>query len=213
VARSLPRPAAPAPGTADRILDVAEALVQNRGFNVTSYADISAAVGITTASLHYHFPTKADLGCALVKRYTAAFGRALVSVEAQRGDSRGRLEAYADLYVQVLAQDRICLCGMLAAEISTLPARMQAAVRGFFDANERWLAGVLDAGRRAGELAFEDTPRDAARAVTGTLEGAMLLARSYGEPERLVAAARRLIDGLRAPRRSSAQTGRRRTRG
>ena len=47
--------------TAHRILDVAEELVQTRGVNGMSYADISARLGITKASLHYHFASKADL--------------------------------------------------------------------------------------------------------------------------------------------------------
>lgn len=200
MARPLPRSAA-APATADRILDAAEALVQSRGYNGVSYADISAAVRITTASLHYHFRTKADLGCALVERYTATFRRAVGGISARQRGARRRLASYARLYRDVLARDRICLCGMLAAEISTLPDAMQVAVRGFFDANERWLTGVLDEGRKAGELAFDGTARDAARAAASTLEGAMLLARSYGDPARLSAAARRWLDGLQGARR------------
>src|SRR5215211_135610 len=51
--------------TADRILDLAERLVQTRGFNGFSYADIASELGLTKASLHYHFPTKAELGRCL----------------------------------------------------------------------------------------------------------------------------------------------------
>jgi TetR/AcrR family transcriptional repressor of nem operon len=93
---------------------------------------------------------------------------------------------------------------MLAAEYATLPAPMQEAVRAFFDANEAWLADVLGEGREARELAFPGAPREAARHFTSTLEGAMLLARSYGDPSRLAAVAKRLIDSVRrAPTRPS----------
>ena len=62
-------PGSPAPdATRSRILDVAEQLVQTRGFNGFSYADISAELGITKASLHYHFATKAEHGRTLVAR-------------------------------------------------------------------------------------------------------------------------------------------------
>jgi TetR/AcrR family transcriptional repressor of nem operon len=47
-------------------LDIAEQLVQTRGFNGFSYADIAAEIGISKASLHYHFPTKAMLGERLI---------------------------------------------------------------------------------------------------------------------------------------------------
>ena len=79
---SRPAPAAASPSTATRILDVAEGLAQTRGFNGFSYADIAAEIGITKASLHYHFPSKADLGRALVRRYTERFMDALDAIEA-----------------------------------------------------------------------------------------------------------------------------------
>ena len=62
-------------GTASRILDIAERLVQVRGFNGFSYADIASELKISKASLHYHFAGKADLGEALIRRYAARFAR------------------------------------------------------------------------------------------------------------------------------------------
>ena len=67
--------------TAARILDVAEGLVQVRGFNGFSYADISAEVGITKAALHYHFSAKADLGLALITRYAGRFAAELARID------------------------------------------------------------------------------------------------------------------------------------
>src|SRR4029079_6258541 len=100
-------------------------------------------------------------------------------------------------------------CGMLAAEHTTLPSPMQDEIRRFFDLNEEWLAGVAAAGRRARTLRVEGDPRDVAQLIVGTLEGAMLVARSYGEPSRFEASARRLLDDLTAPaaRRKAAASG------
>ena len=94
--------------TATRILDVAEELVQTRGLNAMSYADISARVGITNASLHYHFPAKADLAIALVDRYSERFFAALDEIERRRPDFADRLRAYVDIYGAVLASGRMC---------------------------------------------------------------------------------------------------------
>lgn len=196
VPRSSPPGRPPARPTADRVLDAAERLAQTRGFNGFSYADVSAKVGITTASLHYHFPGKAELGCALVERYAASFRAALGVIAAREAGAPGRLAGYAKLYGDVLASDRMCLCGMLAAEYETLPASMQRAVLRFFDVNEAWLADVLRLGRTAGELWFAGGPLDAARQWTSALEGAMLLARPYGDASRLTSVARRMIDEL-----------------
>ena len=139
-------------GTATRILDVAERLVQVRGFNGFSYGDVAAELKITKAALHYHFAGKAELGEALIVRYAARFADALVEVEEGRPDAPARLDAYADLYLDVLRQQRMCLCGMMAAEFETLPTPMQDALIRFFDENERWLGHVLEQGRKEGTL-------------------------------------------------------------
>jgi AcrR family transcriptional regulator len=55
--------------TAQRILDIATQLVQTRGFNGFSYADVAAQLQVTKASLHYHFASKAELGRRLIERY------------------------------------------------------------------------------------------------------------------------------------------------
>jgi TetR/AcrR family transcriptional repressor of nem operon len=90
----------------------------------------------------------------------------------------------------------MCLCGMLAAEYQTLPEPMQAAVMGFFDANESWLEKVLEDGRQDRTLRFGGSPRETARMVIACLEGAMLVARPSGEPGRLQAIASSLLAGL-----------------
>jgi TetR/AcrR family transcriptional regulator, transcriptional repressor for nem operon len=182
--------------TATRILDSAENLVQVRGFNGFSYADVAAELAITKASLHYHFPGKAELGRALIARYRERFAAALAGIDSAGGTADAKLRAYADIYGAVLRGRRMCLCGMLAAEYLTLPEPMREAVIGFFDANETWLAGVLAQGRDAGELAFAGPARDAARLIVSTLEGAMLVARPYGDAERFELAAERLLAGF-----------------
>src|SRR5689334_23991606 len=112
---------APDKPTAERILDVAERLVQTRGFTNFSYADISAELGITKASLHYHFPGKAELGQALIARYGERFAQALADIDQTVRDAHAKLEAYAELYADVLRGNRMCMCGVLAGEYETLP--------------------------------------------------------------------------------------------
>src|ERR1043165_2167161 len=105
--------------TARNILDAAERLVQTRGFNGFSYADIAAELSVTKASLHYHFPSKAALGRALIMRYQIAFGRALETIDAKARTARDRLRRYVAVYDGVMRDDRMCLCGMFAAEYAT----------------------------------------------------------------------------------------------
>lgn len=182
--------------TAQRILDVAEQLVQRRGFNGFSYANIAVELGITTASLHYHFPSKAELGAALITRYAERFADALEEIDGRVGDARAKLDAYAGLYADVLRAKRMCLCGILAAEYETLPMPMRESVVRFFDDNEAWLVGVLGRGRSDGTLSFSGSPRDAAQTILSGLEGAMLVARPYGDLARFDSAAARLLASL-----------------
>jgi len=195
----------PAVTTRDQVLDVAERLAQTRGFNGFSYADIAEELGITKASLHYHYPTKTDLGCALIGRYAERFGSALAQISATELPASRQLNSYVQLYAGVLRSGRLCLCGMLAAEYSTLPEPMQRAIRGFFEVNETWLSRLLETGRQAGDLTFDGAATEAANAFTSTLEGAILLARSYGDAARFDTAARRLLREF-APDTAEART-------
>jgi TetR/AcrR family transcriptional repressor of nem operon len=187
---------APAPETYRRILDVAEGLVQMRGFNAFSYADIAAVLHVTKATLHYHFPTKAELGEKLIERYRGAFLEALERIDQTHSDAREKLKAYIRIYADVLENDRMCLCGMLAADYATLPDAMRGELRQFFDANEAWLAELLRRGREARELTFTGPPIEAARMLVAALEGAMLLARSHGDPTRFRSTAGLLLADL-----------------
>src|SRR5580698_5267248 len=182
--------------TRSRILDAGERLVQVRGFNGFSYADVAAELSVTKASLHYHFPSKAELGEALIVRYAERFAQALAAIDADLTLAPAKLDAYANLYAEVLRQERMCLCGMLAAEYQTLPSPIRDSVVGFLNNNEAWLALVLEHGRNDGSLRFSNTPADTARSIISGLEGAMLVARPYRAIERFETAAAQLLASL-----------------
>jgi TetR/AcrR family transcriptional repressor of nem operon len=185
--------------TAARILDVAERLAQVRGFNGFSYADVAAELGITKAGLHYHFAGKAELGEALIRRYSERFAAALKKIDRSDADAPAKLEAYARIYADVLREGRMCLCGMLAAEYETLSEPMRKALVRFFDDNEVWLAEVIEQGRREGSLRADGAAEDEARTIVSGLEGALLVARPFDDVGRFEAAAGRLVEGLVAP--------------
>lgn len=183
--------------TPTRILDVAERLVQRRGFNGFSYADVASELHVTRASLHYHFASKAELGEALIERYARAFAEALAEIDQRVAVAPAKLEAYAGLYADVLRRQRMCLCGMLAAEYETLPQPMRDSVIRYFDDNEVWVKGVLEQGEREGTLHLDGAASEVARAIVSALEGAMLVSRPYGDVSRFRATADRLLASLR----------------
>ena len=155
----------------------------------------------TKASLHYHFATKAELGTRLIARYHQGFFAALDRIQLDRSDAPQKLRDYVALYTEVLKKNRMCLCGMLAADFATLPKPMKEGVKAFFDANEVWLARVLEDGRNAKTLSFDGSPRVMAQVIVSSLEGAMMVARSFADVGRFEAAANRLLDGMAPARR------------
>jgi TetR/AcrR family transcriptional regulator, transcriptional repressor for nem operon len=185
--------------TATRILEIGERLLQTRGYNGFSYADIARELGVTKASLHYHFPTKAALGDALIARYAERFATALDEIERAGLSARGELDAYVALYRGVLQHDRMCLCGILAGEHQTLPLPMRDALVRFFDMNETWLAGLLERGRVDGSIPVHGPSVDTARLILSSLEGAMLVARADGDVARFDSTARSLMIGICSP--------------
>jgi TetR/AcrR family transcriptional repressor of nem operon len=185
-------------GTTVRILDVAERMLQVRGYNGFSYGDVATELSITRAALHYHFPGKAELGQALIERYAARFATALEQLDAAAPDAAAKLRGYVALYTDVLGADRMCLCGMLAAEHRTLPSPLQQAVCDFFSSNTTWLRKVLEEGCADGSLRCPGTPEDSASMVLGALEGGMLIARLDGDVARFTAAAQQMLAGLTA---------------
>jgi TetR/AcrR family transcriptional repressor of nem operon len=189
-----------APDTANRILDVAELMLQTRGYNAMSYGAIAGQVGVTKAALHYHFPSKSDLGLAVLGRYCGGFADELERIDAQDLPAMDRLAAYAQLHVDVLLGERLCLCAMLAAERQTLDDTIRDQLEAFFGANHAWLASVVERGRADGTVAGVGEPDAVAEMILGALEGAMLMAWARRDPDLYRRAATHLFATL-APAR------------
>lgn len=159
---------------AERIVDVAEGLIQRQGFNGFSYEDIAQSVGIRKPSVHHHFATKADLASVVTQRYVQRFGQSLAGLDQNLLVPRERLLAYAQLFQDTFQNKRLCLCGMLGAESQTLPETVQAHLQVFFEMNLRWLTTTLAHGWPAHAAKAE--PR--ALLLFSALEGSMIVGRT-----------------------------------
>ncbi|KGE20146.1 TetR/AcrR family transcriptional regulator [Paenibacillus wynnii] len=183
--------------TLDQILDTAQRLVQTLGFNAFSYADISKEVGIRKASIHYHFPNKADLGEALVGRYHNNFTTALKQIDAQIPDDLEKLRQFTTLYKAGPLQDfRLCLGVMYSTDYITLPERVQDKLTGYFSTNLTWLEQVMNHGLMAGTITFKGSAKAQALKFLAALQGAQLLARSFKDIEKFEEIAEELITAL-----------------
>ena len=173
--------------TASKILDAGQELIQTRGYTSMSFQGIAAQVGIKKPSIIHHFPTKSDLGVAIIQRYRDTFATQLEIINEDRGKSAwDALDFYFSPYLHFAdTPDKVCLCGALSGEIPALPETMRWEVKQFMESHQHWLFEILRAGRRKGELSFDESPRRLSRVLFNTLQGSLLVKRSTGDPSQL----------------------------
>lgn len=182
----------------DELVSTAMDLVQKRGYNAFSYRDLSERVGIKTSSIHYHFPTKGDLGEAMMKSYREAFGRALSEIDRTTTHAEKKITRYAELFQKTMnTGGKVCLGCMLATEFLSLPEPVRSQVKAFFVDNEVWLTKVIRAGKESGAFHTKAPPGSLATTIVSALEGGMMAARAFQDPSRLSAVATSIIQLLK----------------
>ncbi|MGO4451764.1 TetR/AcrR family transcriptional regulator [Phyllobacterium sp. TAF24] len=171
--------------TSEKILDVAQSLIVAGGYNGFSYADISAAIGIRKASIHHHFPAKAELVAVLVDRYRRQAEAGLNALREQVASPAEQLQSYLNYWQTCIrdASQPFCVCAMLAGEMQMLPDEVASRVRSHFHSLAAWLTSVLRAGAEQGLFRLNRQPEDEAQMLLASVHGAMLSARALGDPE------------------------------
>jgi TetR/AcrR family transcriptional repressor of nem operon len=167
--------------TSDDILASARVLIMNGGYNGFSYADISDVVKIRKASIHHHYPTKADLVRTLLVRYREDAELAVANLGQNVQDPYDILKVYADHWANCIedASRPFCVCAMLASEMPALPPDVAVEVHAFFRFLSKWLTSIMERGQREGSLTLSNDPKVEADAFMASV----LSARAYGTPD------------------------------
>ncbi len=167
--------------TREEILRTASRLLQLNGFNGFSYGHIAKELGIKTAAVHYHFPSKADLGVALVNRFRTRYR--LWMEDAAGLPATEQLAGYFAIHRRWQERgSRVCPAGVLQAELYAVPDEVRQAVSEMVQEVYDWLLEVLTTGRASGELSFQGPPDAMAVVIAATLQGALQSARILGPP-------------------------------
>lgn len=165
--------------TKNKIMEVAQKLIQKNGFNAFSYADISNELGIKKASIHYHFPSKSDLGLKLIQRYREMIAQVLVQLDQSSQSPQEQLQAYVKAYQSIMNEDgRICLCIMLTGDFMTLNNDTQQVVQEFLELNQLWITRKIIEGKEQELFQSSEDPEIEATAFLSALIGSMLMARA-----------------------------------
>lgn len=164
--------------TRDRILASGRSVAQARGYGGLSFRDLAADVGIKPASVYHYFPSKAELGAALARRYWEDAEAGLAALASQASDPLEALARYPEVFrAALIADNRMCMCSFMAAEYDDLPELVRTEVRRFAEVNVAWLAATL---QKAG-VVDSSTSESRARAIYAAIAGAQLIARSHSD--------------------------------
>lgn len=159
----------------EALLKVAENKVRLGGYSNFSFRELASEVGIKSASVHYHFPTKADLGAELAHQYTNSFLAALGEPNDLKASGKNPINVYTQLFRSALVTDRkMCLCGLLGAESDSLPDKVRLEVKRFFNENLAWLTAAYLAN---GDI----NPTQSAIQTVSLLEGAMMISKTLDD--------------------------------
>jgi TetR/AcrR family transcriptional repressor of nem operon len=176
----------------EAILAAARRRAQAHGYKGLNFRDLANDVGIKAASIYYHFPSKADLGAALARRYWEDIASGLEAMSAEAADDPiGCLNRYPEVFRTALSTgNRMCLCSFMAAEYDDLPDVVRREVQVFADVNVAWLSRLLSAAAVVSEAESEHR----ARSIFAAVAGAQLIARGRAD----IALYDGLIEGYRA---------------
>ena len=166
--------------TAERILDAANTLLIDRGYSAFSYADIAETVKIRKASIHHHFPTKAGLVVAVLKRHRSRISVGMKALDEQIENPLIRIRNYFKYWEGCIEGRTLSFCigALLAAEMPSLPEEVQAEVRLHFSVLTEWFERTLKAGSKARVIHLQGTVATEAQMLIAVLHGAMLSARA-----------------------------------
>ncbi len=169
----------------DELMRIATRAAQHGGVHAVSFRELGKAAGIKSSSVIYHFHNKDGLLLAITTDYIDTFFEHIQTIEADHEKALDRLGAMIDIFEEVLEQNRFCLCGMMAADMEAIDKPTRTAIERFFKRLEGWIAETILAGKGAAH--GEDRARNESRVLLSGLEGALLLDKLDGKPNRLTA--------------------------
>lgn len=179
--------------TKARLLESAERIVRERGYNGFSYADLAQEVGIRTASIHYHFRAKSDLALALIERYAERIAAGLAELSKAAPTGAHQIAGYVGVYRDALRQgSSLCLCVSLSADAESLEPTALSALEAFHRSGIAWLTQAYALAAEDGSIERVGVPASEAAATLALVEGAQLVGRASRSVEPFDAAVMQL---------------------
>lgn len=172
-------------GTRSIIMELAQDMLRERGYNGFSYGQIAERLDVKPAAIHYHFRSKEELGVALIQRERRRFKKMAATKAVADQTVAGRLDWFLSIYEHYsLGGTRVCYLGALESSFGDLPAEIKTEVKALNKEMLDWVAALLKEGRTKNGFAFKGDPEDKALLIMGALQGAIQMSR-VSSPKRL----------------------------
>lgn len=161
--------------TREEIIKLGDQLIRDKGYNAFSFYDISKKLKIKNASIHYHFPTKSELGVSIVKDHSDKLDTLMESMADKSPVLK--LKAFLSVYGKMKSEGKVCLVGSLATDLNTVDAKMEKELKSFANKILEWVTAILKEGKAKKVFAFELSPRTKALMIISNMLAALQLSR------------------------------------
>lgn len=166
--------------TKSEIIKIATSLILEKGYNAFSYADIAKMLHIKNAAIHYHFPTKEDLGVAVMQTQQDRLRELIQKLKNKKASEVEQIQTLFNIYTGLLEHKQICALGSMGSDIQTLSAQIQIEVKKDYDQVTDWLMEILTKGKEKGVFKFEGEPILQANIIINNLIAGVIVARFNG---------------------------------
>ncbi len=159
----------------EEIIQLADTLIRQKGYNAFSFYEISDSVGIKTASIHYHFRTKSDLGVAVIEQQSEDLKRWIEN--SKKRSTEEKLDRFFSIYAKIRQENKVCLVGSLATDFHTLDKKIQCKLKAFSELMLDWVSGFLEEGKNENVFGFDGSPRTRALIIISNMLAIVQLSR------------------------------------
>jgi TetR/AcrR family transcriptional repressor of nem operon len=163
-----------------RIIEAADQLFYERGYNQTSFSDIADITGIPRGNFYYYFKTKDDILAAVVEARIRHYEEALYECDNASDSTRERLLAFIDNMAN--SEDRViesgCPIGSLCTELAKDTEALQSKSREVFELLRDWIS------RQFGEIGFSDANQKAMD-LLARMQGVAVMASAFKDSDYL----------------------------
>jgi TetR/AcrR family transcriptional repressor of nem operon len=156
------------------VLDTTQQLISAGGYSALTYDAIAAQTNLPAAAIQAQFPDLSHLVEEMLQRYYRWLQSALNAIDAGNPTPPVALTRFVELYCQGMREDRLCLCGLMAAESKRLPDPLSERLRQVSQLLQTWLTRWFEQGQQTNSLTCLTSATIEAQLFAAALQGAQL---------------------------------------